>query len=851
MRWTGGGDLRVGLERADRHSRVVSSRDASSGAQRDPHNDSVSSVHEYESWHSHLTAMKRTAILFALAIPFVVHAQAPSSCSRGFEAAKQVLDTRRLTVYGDLNEDGAVDAVSDDGLNGISVRLNRGNGVFEEIATPWVAALDYRFASMSLRDARDVDDDGHIDLIFSSPLLLGVLRGHGYGFFATPGTVYSDTIYNNTDWVLFDGAGDGSVAFAHVQNGVLQVVRMQDRQLRLATSIPAVPAGYTTNNAPYLAGGDFDGDGRGDLALVGRRGNSVEWIFHWNEGHFTFAPQPQATDWLAEYGGTADVDGDGSAEIIAAAEGRLIVMNVSGRRAVAHSYSLPGLDGYPAFMTAVDLDHDGRRDLVFAVRDGAAVVWGETGGFSGPAIVSLYEPWQSRRSCVVADIDGDGSLDLSNGTSVVFGHPRSRAREGAPSVRVSLFHEGGSIFGRDVDGDGRTDAIVSPRHYVEMETLLASGDGFRRGWRTALPSTYQQQLRALEDFDADGRYDAAADSGTGGKPAIFFGTGDGCFSSELLLDVGRLVSSIVIDGGTKAIAATTGADVQVVRIDKARKVDVRKVATLAAGETYAFGDADGDGDSDLVLSLKGKNLLLENRDGVWQPAVPLPDLQDVTFMASADFDGDGRVELALGFDGYTKVYFRSPSGVYTESNFFADGGRLTDFDRDGRMDVIYIDWGQVSFWRSTGSGMELVAGVKTGFSQGGGFVADVDDDGWPDVVALTYFGIEVLRNVCAPPPLRLTFYPRNPVAGQAVTVMATGQARSPFGFYTITLAGASDTPCTFGLDSRHTTARCTTGPLAVGVHQFTASFQDRFSHFEESIAVEVNAENGKRRSARH
>lgn len=794
----------------------------------------------------------RPSLLFVLAISFAVHAQDPAGCRRGFEAARQLFDTYDLIVYGDFNEDGAVDAVSDYALQSMTVRLNRGNGVFEPIPAPWAAAVGYRFAQMGLRAARDVDADGHLDLIFSNALLLGVLRGRGDGTFVTPGTVHTENIYNYTDWVLFD-PGDGTVAFADVDSGVLRVVAMRNGQLTNVAAMPAIPPGWTAaHSVTPLVGGDFDGDGRGDLALPAIRDRSLEWIFYWNQGNFTFVPEAQRVQ--AEWGhgaGAADIDMDGRAEIVNAAGGMLVVVDVDDRRAVARAHSLPDLRGYSKFMTAADLDDDGRRDLVFAAEDGAAVIWSEATGFSGPDFVSLYDPWQGRTSCVVADVDADGTLDLSSGLSVAFGRHRSRKFEGAPAVPSTLIMGPWSIFACDVDGDGRTDAVIAPRHFAELEAMTATGHGFRRGWHTRLSTTYAHQVRALEDFDGDGHHDAAVDAGESGKPVVFFGDGGGSFSdSGLLLDAGRLVSAIVIDSGINGIAAATGANVQVLRIDRTRKVEVRTVATLAPGETFGFGDADGDGDSDLVLSLAEKNRFFENRGGAWQAPVPLPDFAGVTYVASADFDGDGRAELVLGDENHAHVYFQSAAGTYSKSDFSADGGNLTDFDRDGRMDLIYIGEGLVAFWRSTGTGMELVSSVRTASSDGAGFVTDVNGDGWPDVVALTYFGIEVLRNVCAPSQLRVTTFPRNPAPGQAVTVMATGESRSVLGFK-VAVSGTNGTPCTQTIDPYGTTAQCTTGPLAAGTHHFTARYEDRFGHFEETIAVHVQPANAKRRAARH
>jgi hypothetical protein len=214
----------------------------------------------------------------------------------------------------------------------------------------------------------------------------------------------------------------------------------------------------------------------------------------------------------------------------------------------------------------------------------------------------------------------------------------------------------------------------------------------------------------------------------------------------------------------------------------ARRIPGFQFAPQLRIETH--GDFDGDGDLDLLATLGSWRhpIALFLEDGSLQHAVVLAPLGETTGALAADFDGDGRDEVALRSAGLLSVMRVERGGKLTTLRREAvpasarlvtadlDGdsaaslvvydpatGRLAerlgkqnadfgsirplhalyagDFDGDGRDDL----WIQAApgpsaeLWLMDGSGSFAVAPVSLGRSVGAAAVADVNGDGRADL----------------------------------------------------------------------------------------------------------------------
>lgn len=193
----------------------------------------------------------------------------------------------------------------------------------------------------------------------------------------------------------------------------------------------------------------------------------------------------------------------------------------------------------------------------------------------------------------------------------------------------------------------------------------------------------------------------------------------------------------------------------------------------------AAGDYDGDGWIDLyaIGGPSGHNRLLRNRgDGTFEDiassaGVALPG----SFGAGpifVDYDGDGHLDLVVGGVLGTAVRFlhNRGDGSFRDDTAVAGisasattvGFAFGDFDRDGDLDASMAHWAaplayEARLWRNDGGGRFTNASAEAGVDIRRGDVpldlsftpnfADIDSDGWPDLLVAGDFGTsQIFRN---------------------------------------------------------------------------------------------------------
>lgn len=290
-------------------------------------------------------------------------------------------------------------------------------------------------------------------------------------------------------------------------------------------------ATYATQGASAISG-DFDGDGRADVALTGGRipGSGAAWstipvAFSNGDGSYrvtnsnvsgfpTYATQTSVAPVVGDF------DNDGRDDIALAGGsgwGTLPVAfsNGDGTFRVTN-YSIASFEAYAAQgarLLAADFDGDGRSDL--ALTGGSSPV---AGSFSGT-------PWTT---LPVAFSNGDGTFRVTNYSIASFG---TYATQGAHAVAG------------DFDGDGRGDiALAGGAGWTTVPVAFSNGNGtFRVTNYTAagFPAYATQGATQLvaADFNGDGRADLALTGGSipsSGAPwttiPVAFSNGNGTFN---------------------------------------------------------------------------------------------------------------------------------------------------------------------------------------------------------------------------------------------------------------------------------------------------------------------------------
>ena len=341
--------------------------------------------------------------------------------------------------------------------------------------------------------------------------------------------------------------GNAHPFWSDTRNGRVQIFTASVDEAMLAQTLSQAPPlfansvqltdGFPPND---LAAGDFNGDGKTDLAVA--NDNPYVSIFR-GKGDGSFEAPTNALVGGGSAIAVGDLNKDGKLDLVFAGSnststpyGDVKVLLGNGDGTFQAPVSYPSGGECTGRLAVADLNGDGSSDVAVVNRTcytgagNVAILLGKGDGTLQPAVT--YPAGMAPTSVAIADFRGSGKLDLAvtntnAGTvSILFGNGNGTFQ--APSTYSAGTGPVDLVVG-NFNGDGKPDIAVTNQQGTPFSVLLNKGDG------TFLPSTSYgsgagSNSIASGDFDLDGTLDLAL-TGGGGNAMIWLGKGDGTFAA--------------------------------------------------------------------------------------------------------------------------------------------------------------------------------------------------------------------------------------------------------------------------------------------------------------------------------
>jgi hypothetical protein len=665
----------------------------------------------------------------------------------------------------DFNGDGIPDlAVANYDCNShpctpgsVSILLGKGDGTFKP-------HVDYAAGGgPSAIAVGDFNGDGKLDLAVadSTPARVSILLGNGDGTFqphhdyvtaAAPGSIVVADF--NQDGKLDVATGNYSPGY----DGSVSVL--------LGNGDGTFQKHIDTSTAKVfsLATGDFNGDGKPDLALASD--SKAVYVLLGN-GNGTFQPEVSyATAADTEAVTIGDFNGDGKKDLAVAASGAegavaVLLGNGDGTFQKAVNYAT---DVQPISVAVADFNNDGKSDLAVGTQYGIVdVLLGNGDGTLKP--YAGYETLGRALSLATGDFNQDGNTDVVTVDAQSPGHAsvllgRGNGTLQAPSPYPAGYGPGNVAVG-DFNGDGKPDLVTADSEYGSGSTvavLLGNGDG-----------TFQNQVQyttasdpvwvTAGDFNGDGKLDLAAANSAVNTVSVLLGNGDGTFQADRGYGTANEPTSVAVgdfngDGKLDLVTANYSGTVSVLLGygdgTFAPHVDY---TTGTEPDSVAVGDFNGDGKVDLATANFYANtvsVLLGNGDGTFQKHVDYTVGIAPYSVAVGDFNGDGILDLVVANSSNNSntvsILLGNGDGTFQPHTDYATGIEpqsvaVADFNGDGKLDLVTANYGAYG-----GNTASVLLGNGNGtfqpyveYSAGGGpisvAVADFNLDGAADFVA--------------------------------------------------------------------------------------------------------------------
>jgi hypothetical protein len=363
----------------------------------------------------------------------------------------------------------------------------------------------------------------------------------------------------------------------------------------------ATATNYQTGNTPYsVAVGDFNRDGKQDLAVANYYSFNISILLGDGGGHFG-----ASTDFTV---------------------------------------------GHNVYSVVVgDFNGDGKQDLVVANnKNNVSILMGDgRGHFSAP---NDFAAGNAPRSVAVGDFNGDGQQDLAlannkNNVSILMGD--GRGHFSAPTFFAAGIYPESAAVG-DFNGDGKQDLAVANGGSQNVSILLGDGTGNFSAPTNFSVGDFPRPV-AVGDFNGDGKQDLAVANYRSDNVSILLGDGASNFSAPTNFPVGVNPRSIAVgdfngDGNQDlAVGNLNLGNVSILLGDGAGNLSIPTNFTAGAFlRSVAVGDFNGDGKQDLAAANGLVSILLRD--------CPVSQLTDTETTCSQFSSGTTQTLTSVQYD---------------------------------------------------------------------------------------------------------------------------------------------------------------------------------------------------------
>ncbi len=349
--------------------------------------------------------------------------------------------------------------------------------------------------------------------------------------------------------------------------------------LPVTTAFTPAPVATSVNagaNPVLVAKGDFNGDGKLDLAVANGSTHSIQIMLGNGDGTFT--------------AGASFSVGSGTASV-------------------------------PTSMAVGDFTEDGKLDLAVGVSPDSIVEIFAGDGTGNFTLVDTIPTVVNPVSLFASDFNQDGFLDLAvangqeNTVTVFLGRGN-----GSFWITSTLFATALSgpvqIAVADFNNDGVPDIMVVNSKNNTITTLPGKGDGTFGAAAAALALSATPSAVAVGDFNGDGKMDIAVTSQTGNKVTVYFGNGNNTFQAGVAHATGAGPDSVVVgdvngDGILDLVTANSTAGTVSILLGAASGTFGAHTDFSAGGgaQSIVIGDFNNNGKLDFATADASANLL--------------------------------------------------------------------------------------------------------------------------------------------------------------------------------------------------------------------------------------------------